>query len=252
MFVSLFLPSCMNRNKCPWCNQNTLFRRDYHFAPCCGQFYHWGCRVYYTWGLPAHLLLCPNCKAINFNEPYMPTLEAYDNLKSKLWRGECFGGLMVKTLSCGLRDQGSIPARGNFFSHPISHPSFFLATKTPCLQNPTRRSLLLERYCPHLSCCPCPLSMVCANRSNWWSALRSRLRNHLGVPWRILYPQWPKGNPHPLRKQRVRSSRYDETSNWTTHVHLVIERTPIMFYYALKNNKIVNNCSPSLFSSLRR
>ena len=27
---------------------------------------------------------------------------------------------MVKTLSCGLRDPGSIPGRGNFFTYPIS------------------------------------------------------------------------------------------------------------------------------------
>ena len=78
------LPSLMNRNKCPWCKEDTLFRRQYQFAPCCGQFYHWWCRVYHTWGLPPHLLLCSNCKAVNFGEPYMLPLELYDNLKSKL------------------------------------------------------------------------------------------------------------------------------------------------------------------------
>ena len=29
---------------------------------------------------------------------------------------------MVKTLSCGLRDPGSIPGRGNFFSYPPPLP----------------------------------------------------------------------------------------------------------------------------------
>ena len=28
----------------------------------------------------------------------------------------CFGGLVVKTLCCGLRDSGSIPCRGSCFS----------------------------------------------------------------------------------------------------------------------------------------
>ena len=31
---------------------------------------------------------------------------------------------MVKTLSCGLRDPGSIPGRGNLFSHPSPIPLF--------------------------------------------------------------------------------------------------------------------------------
>ena len=83
MFVCPF-SSYMNRNKCPWCNTNTLFRREYHFAPCCGQFYHWGCRKYHTWGKPAYLLKCQNCGTVNFGEKFMLPLEHYDNLKAKL------------------------------------------------------------------------------------------------------------------------------------------------------------------------
>ena len=74
----------MNPNKCAWCKQGAFFNRRGYFTKCCGQFYHWGCRTYYTWGIPAHLLLCPNCRAVYFNEPYMLPLELYVNLKSKL------------------------------------------------------------------------------------------------------------------------------------------------------------------------
>ena len=82
---SFFLfPATWNRNKCPWCNTDTLFRREYHFASCCGQFYHQGCRTLYTFGLPAYLLKCRSCGTVNFGEKFMLPLEHYDNLKSKL------------------------------------------------------------------------------------------------------------------------------------------------------------------------
>ena len=159
----------------------------------------------------------------------------------------CFGGLMVKTLSCGLRDPGSIPGQGSFLFYFL-----FLATKTPCLQSPPRQSLLLERCHPDLSCCPCSLPMVCANRSHWCLALRTCLRNYLWLPWRVLYPQWPKGIPHSLRERWIRCHQHDATTNWTTHVHLVIERTPIMFYYAFFKTKVeLTFCSQSLFSLCR-
>ena len=69
---------------CQWCNTDTLFKREYHFAPCCGQFYHWGCRMRFTWGKPAYLLKCRSCGTVNFGKKFMLPLELYDNLKAKL------------------------------------------------------------------------------------------------------------------------------------------------------------------------
>ena len=125
--------------------------------------------------------------------PWKPMTTSKVNFKEV----SCFGGLMAKTLSCGLRDPGSTPGTGSFFYFSLFKS---LASKTPCLQNPTRRSLLLERCHPDLSCCPCSLPMVCTDRSYGCLALRTSLRNHLRVPRRVLYPQWPKGIPHPLRE----------------------------------------------------
>ena len=79
-----FSPDPKLLNTCQWCNTDTLFRREYHFARCCGQFYHWGCRTLYTWGKPAYLLKCRSCGTVNFGEKFMLPLEQYDNLKAKL------------------------------------------------------------------------------------------------------------------------------------------------------------------------
>ena len=130
---------------------------------------------------------------------------------------------MVKTLSCGLRDPGSIPGRGNFFSH--THISLLFSAKTSCLQSPIRR-----RH-PHLSYLPCPLPMVRTSRSHRGLALRTHLCDLLGMSRRVYHPRRPHSVPHLPRREHTRCPRYDATSYKSTRVHTISERTPIMLYY---------------------